>query len=283
MTKKCIQIAWMLFLTISANSQEIEQTELIRELGIVEMVSFDFSVENGKIGEDSILGKKQVFNKWGLTSQKFSYRVGKQEEKEEYLYKEDTLLIERNYVYTNPDRKVVTKSVFKYGNNGKIKSEIFYDRDRKTLKRKYEYNDLNLLVNRITKTKQKSLIRKEISDYFYNDQNQLIKIESNGFTFPAIELKYDSLGNHFETNRIDHSEIKSKYLEKEYDKNGRLILKRLYYQEASSILGYEGKIDVNVGDVLVKEFIRSENGLIQFEKQFLNDELVSLRKNNYAL
>ena len=259
-----------------------EQFKIIQDLNIKEQSTYHFQIENSQLTMDSILRIQVLFNSMGKPLEKTVYDSTGIVACYKNYYRDDSLLIAHK-TYFGQEKKPYSIAEFKRLKNGDTKSEKYYVDEKLNIKIKYKYNKQGLLYRRTTHINNKKGRRKEQQTTYYNQSNQVIKVESTGYTYPSIELEYDHLGQHLKTYRIDKKGNRKLYIEHEYNSNQQVLKRITYFQMDRKTLGPQGTMEVKAGDIQVKEFEYYQNGLIKSEKLFFNSELVAFIKHQYDL
>jgi len=157
------------------------------------------------------------------------------------------------------------------------KSVTYYKDNEKTIETIFSYNKNGLISKTIRKDPEGNLFKRK---YEYNNDGQLVfrrNKKGNG-----IKLYYDKFHRHISTYLINKKgrEWKTYTIKYNGDSDQKTSTISTYYT-TRSILGEDGYMEVEKGDVLKKEYYYHETGLINYTKQYLNGELNAVKKYKY--
>jgi len=245
-----------LIYTISIKAQDLLSPVIIQQNNISSIEGYIFKNENSL---DSFLITKEYFNTKGYQTKIVIYDSSGIKGTYVYNYKDDTLRTERITIFHDSihsitrlyyDHKYREVAAIDFDKDGKKKGTFYkidYNERRKTKQIRFYLSDK--LIHH-TKTK-------------YNDTGTVIEFAKkiNGKWIykkpPFVEL---------ETFVVDGLKA---------ERRTSVIISN------ETILGLSGKLKLTVGDTLINEkFINSKN-LILYEKQFLNNNLICIKKYIY--
>ena len=245
-------------------AQVQEDQKALETNSIHERHAYIFQQKNS---QDSFLITKEYFNPKG--------RCVKFE-----VYKEEELNMEYNYGYQDDTLRTnrITKSC------GIIigKTKLFYDHKYREIKA-VTYDKNNKRTGTHSKIKYNDKKRTKENKIYFSGRLSVHtkwKYNQNG-TVKSYKIwkrgrwvnQIDKNGKH-RFNSV--TEIEN------YQGTGlKLIKKKLTTQDNKIVLGIKGPVDLNLDDVLITEKFVDGEGLVQYEKQFLNEDLMGVKKYYY--
>lgn len=278
MVLKLILTAFLIMpLTLQCFGQRFDeqQLELMKKNNVKEFLLFNHSID---VQNDSFLMTKVVFDTLGEIAKIIDYDSIEHHSYFENIYNSDSSLNER-ITYFGKEKRLSVNIIYKYDKNGNAESEKHFTDKQLDFEILFKYDKKHRLETKETIINNS----KKTTKYSYDSLNQVVKIETDGYTYPSIELEYDERGNHIKTDRIDYGGNRIQYLEMKYNENNQLQSQKEYHQYSRNLFGILDEIEIKNGDISVKKYTYLQNGLIEKEELFLNDVQVSLKKNKYVL
>jgi len=219
---------------------------------------------------DSFLITKEYFNTKGYrTKIEIFDPIGIVRSAYSYKYKSDTLRVER---ITEFGGTVASRTKIYYDKkNREIKAIDFDAEGRKTgTYSKTKYNDRKLTKE--TKIYFSGKLRVHTKDRF-NKSKKLIQ-SSSKVKGEWVQLLDDNgqAKNCTVTEFLNYEES-----------NLKLIKSTLNVKEQQTILGLNGKLELVPNDILLTEKYYNTRELLEYEKQFLNNALVAVKKYKYKM
>lgn len=246
------------------SAQDKYDPETIEENNIKEIRSYLFDQESSI---DSSLITREYFNSKGRrTKIEIHDSLGIRMEYI-YIYQDDTLRVER---ITKAKGVFKSKTKIQYDNKNRETKAVDYDIEGKKTgtysKTKYndrkrtEENKIYFSSKLAVHTKKKYDKNRKLIEYAINENGKWIqKLNDEG-----------SLTNYKTTEVEDYQNLGLK-----------LVKEVLVMEKDKSILGLQGRLNLVENDVLKTEKYVSENGLIKYEKQYLNNQLLAIKKYKY--
>ncbi len=256
-----------IFIVLSLNAQDNYAPKNIERNNIKEIKCYIFE-ENSKI--DSFLISKEDFNSKGRRTKNTIYDpTGTIQSEYIYNYKYDTLKIER---------------ITKFYGNFSSRTKIFYDKNNREIKA-IDYDINNKKTGTYSKTKYNDRkLTEEIKIYLANKLSAHIKKK---FDKNHVLKEYSYKKNGKWTHELIKEGIppNCSLTEIENYQNSGLKLKRekRKINERTSTIGLKGKLKLSMNDILITEKYINKKGLVEFEKQFLNNKLIEVKKYKYVL
>ncbi len=255
-----------IIIALALNAQDKYAPKNIERNNIKEIDCYLFE-ENSKT--DSFLITKEDFNSKGRRTKITIYdSTGTIQSEYLYNYKYDTLRIER---------------ITKFYGNFSSRTKIFYDKNNREIKAiDYDINDKKTGTYSKTKYNDRKLTE-ETKIYLANKLSVHVKKK---FDKNHILKEYSCKKNGKWTHELikDGVHPNCSLTEIENFQNSGLKLKRekRKINERTSIIGLKGKLKLFVNDILITEKYINKKGLIEFEKQYLNDKLIAVKKYKYV-
>ena len=261
--KNLINILVLLMAALAINAQQKIDPNMLQRNNIIEIEGYVFDSETAM---DSMLITKEYFNAKGHRVKIEIYNSTGTTSEYIYNYKDDTLLTERITKFRN-ELHSVTK--IRYDDKLREIETIDYDFEGKKMGTysKVKYNDRK-------KTKE-TKIYIENTLYIHTmdlmDGNKFKKrlwTERNGKKIIKSECE--------QNKHVIEEEIIN-------FKGSQLTMKKRTNQicKDQTILGLKGRLKISSGDILTDETYLNQNGLIEYEKQYLNDKLIGIKKYKY--
>jgi len=253
-----------LILVFSINAQESNKPHVIEKNKVKKVEAY---VYENVTTSDSRLITKEYFNKRGRTTKIEIYDSLKIKSEYFYIYKSDTLRTER---ITRFNGELHSKTILKYDNKFReVKSIDYDDKGQKTgVYSKTKYNDRKNTEQTIIYTSRRPTIR--IRKQF-DSNNVLIKYSKKEHG-KWVHSNKDQIDFNSTTEEIDNTSFGE----------FKLIRRTMVINKSNIIIGISGKLKVLVNDILINERYINSKGLLEFEKQYLNDKLIGIKKYKYV-
>ncbi len=249
---------------ISINAQDKYDPEMIVFNGVKEIEAYIFE-EEGRA--DSFLITKEYFNKKGRRTKIAVY---------------DSVGIRSEYIYKYKDDTLRTERITKIDGEFLNRTEIHYDKKNREVKAiDYDINDRK--TGTYSKTKYNDRKSTKETKIYFSNRLSIHSREKYDEDHKVIEYSIKKNGKWVQQLDKEGKNPNCKITEAEdYQNSGlKLIKEELYVEKSKIILGLKGKIKLSPKDVLTTEKYLNENGLIVYERQFLNGEFIALKKYRY--
>ena len=261
--KNLIHILVLLIAALSINAQQKNDPIILQRNNVIEIEGYVFDSETAL---DSMLITKEYFNAKGHREKIEIYNSTGITSEYIYNYKEDTLLTERITKFRN-ELHSVTK--IRYDDKLREIETIDYDFEGKKMGTfsKVKYNDRK-------KTKETKI-------YIGNKLNIHTMDLMDGKNF--IKRLW-TVRNGKKIINSECEQNKHVIEEEVINFNGsQLTMKKRtnQYCNEQTILGLKGRLKISEGEILTDETYLNQNGLIEYEKQYLNDKLICIKKYKY--
>lgn len=176
----------------------------------------------------------------------------------EYIYQDDTLCIER--ITRIGNRTIFTKK--------------YYDKKNREVKA-IDFNECGSKTGTYSKTKYNDKKRtKELKIYV---ENKLVNHKKTNYdSCHIINVSNNENGKINCPDKVKFEKIIN------YNNQGLdLVMRTIVITKKCTTLGLIGPISLTPDDVVIDEQYRHPNGLIEFEKQYLNGKLVGTKRYKY--
>jgi hypothetical protein len=244
----------------SLNAQQNYNPEVLERNNIKQIEGYIFE---GNSETDSFLLTNEYFNSRGRRTK---------------IEIHDSLGLRSEYIYFYKNDTLRTERITKFDGRFSSRTKIFYDKKFREVKA-IDFDIKNKKTGTYSKIKYKdSNLTEEHKIYFSNklaihsirqyDENKSLKL--------YLVKKKGRWENQLNAKRLIKTEIEN------YQNTG-LKLKRTeeLVDRNKTILGIKGKLILKLGDVLITEEFLNKKGLIEYEKQYLNGNLIATKKYKF--
>ena len=232
---------------------------LIKRNNIKEVLGYVVNEANDR---DSFLITHEFFNKMGRRTKIKVYKSNGSSTEYEYNYKDDTLCTER---ITRLGSKSIYTKIYYDKKNREVRAVDFDANDNKSgTFSKIKYNDRKRTKETKIYVDNKLKVR-NIETYDEGGQFLNVGLYKNG------KKHWSGLGNVKSENIVN------------YNNQGLDLVKRTrVIKNNVTMLGLIGPINIVQGDELIDEQYYQLNGLLDYEKQYLNSKCIATKKYHYV-
>lgn len=255
-------------------AQDDHNSKLLKENSIQ---SIDGYVHKNKEKTDSVLVTREIFNTMGKKILIEIYNNGQFENKYEFIYYNDTVLLQKNLY--DQQKKLISIQKIKKDKIKRIDHWEFYDSlELKTgISNQLFYDKNNNLIRKTLQTN-----KEKITDVKYK-YHKNGKLKKEIIILPkeeATTIHYNIEGKMDWNPDSDFQYIEDLIQNK--SENGMKVIKRFYkFNKGLKIVGLAGRISVKKFDTLETILYYDEIGLLSSETQFKNRKFLSEKKYYY--
>lgn len=248
----------------SVNAQEKYDPTVIQRNNVKEIEGF-------------ILEEGDSLNTYLITKEYFNIR-GYRTKIEVY----DSIEIKSEYIYNYKDDTLKTERITKFGNKIHSITKLHYDDKLREVKA-VDFDSNGNKTGTFSKTKYND--RKRIKENKIYFSNKLAIHTKEQFDKNGSVNKYWTKRNGkwiLESMNNGNSDVIVEKIENVFGTELKMTSQTETITKDCTILGLNGKLKLSKEDILRDEKYIKSNGLIEYEKQYLNNKLLSIKRYKYV-